>query len=799
VSIVAGESWLLAEKLRVPRPHGVCRRDRVTKLIDQAVQQRVTLITGPAGAGKTVACATWAAGRRHRIAWLTLDERDRDPRRFSVHVAAALDGGPAVLVLDDVHELAGSEAAASLDLLVHHFPPSLRLILSGRFTPGLQLAKLRLGGELAVLGEEELACTEDEAEACFGALGLRVSPADRVALLGRTQGWMAGLRLIALAGAGGLDGGDVRDSPLAADYLRDEILDRQPPPVREFLLRASLAGELTADLGDRLAGEPGSGLILDRLCRENAFLGQAEEERYRLHPFVADLLAAELRRRSPEIIPGLLAGIADWHAERRQTASAARFAADAGDWVLAARLVADGGLSGLLPERADELATALAQLPAQVRVEHPAVDVALAVAWLCTGETDAAAAALELAERAAARASSAPGELKLWVAALRVMAEPDGTAAAAAGRALALEYTVSPGRPAEQRALGLLWLVLGTSSLRRQDLLAASTALGQAERELAKTGPAVMRERASGWRAVAEAGRGDLVAAEAAIACISPAQPAARPVPRPAQPAGDSGSGAACLAALAAAQCALDRDELAAAAAFLDAARGAPFAVLPGEPDPRLIGELIGARVRLADGGEPPAPGEHDGPLLRGRVLLASGDAPGALAAAERYLELSPGDDAPRDRLIALLLAAAAQRRLGAAEAAGGRLREALALAEPHRMVRPFMDGGTPVCSAITALIRSEGPGASFAAVVLRRFSYQPPTGYRPARQAAPLSGSELAVLRMLASHLTNREIAQALCLSVNTVKTHLRTTYRKLGVRSRREAIARGDRLGLL
>jgi LuxR family transcriptional regulator, maltose regulon positive regulatory protein len=263
LSIIAGESWLLAEKLRVPRPHDVCRRDRVTRLIDQAVRQRVTLVTGPAGSGKTVACATWAAARRHRIAWLTLDEGDREPARFLAHVTAALEDDPAVLVLDDVHELADSEAAPSLDRLVHHAPPSLRLILSGRFTPGLQLAKLRLGGELAALGEAELACAEDEADACFGALGLRATPAGRAALLSRTGGWMAGLRLIALAGPAD---GDVRDSPIAAEYLRDEVLGRQPAPARDLMLRASLAGELTADLADRLAGEPGSGQILDRLC-----------------------------------------------------------------------------------------------------------------------------------------------------------------------------------------------------------------------------------------------------------------------------------------------------------------------------------------------------------------------------------------------------------------------------------------------------------------------------------------------------------------------------------------------------
>ena len=809
MSLPASESWLLADKLRVPRlSDDVRRRDRVTRLIDQAVRQRVTLITGPVGSGKTVACASWAASaaRRRRVAWLTVDGADRAPARFWAHVAAALDGDtapahPVVLMLDDIHKLAGSEAAGSLDLLVHHAPPAMRLILSGRFAPGLQLAKLRLGGELAALGEAELACTEDEAEACFGTLGLAADPAERVALLGRTEGWMAGLRL------------STQDSAIAADYLRDEILGPQSTPVQEFMLRASLAGELTAELGDHLTGEPGSGRILDRLSRENSFVCQVGEERYRFHPFVADLLTAELRRQSPEIIPELLGNIADWHAVRGETTSAARFAADAGDWVLAARLLADGGLTGLLPERAPELAAALSQLPAEVRHADPATDAALAAAWLSMGEPDAAAAPLNQAERAVVRAAPALPELELWLAALRVMGEPVAAAAAAAtGRGLAHEHAAVAGTPAEQRSLGVLWLALGTAALRRHDGPAAGAALRHAERRFAMAGPAAMRERAGGWRGLTEAFGGDLVAAEAALAGLSRTDPATD-----------------CLAALTAAQCALDRDELAAAATFLGTARSVPFAALPGEPDPWLLGELIGARVRLADGDVsgaraalarlrehpeavrgmtdvlaadialqadgPPRHDQHDSPLAQGRVLFARGDAAGALAVAECHLD----DGTPRDRLVALLLAVVAQRRLGAPDAATGLLQQALMLAEPHRMCRPFLDGGTPVRSAMTVLTRPESHVAGFAARVLQRFSYQAPAGHRRGGHVAPLSGSELAVLRFLASHLTNQEIAEALCLSVNTVKTHLRTAYRKLGVTSRRAAIARGERLGLL
>jgi LuxR family transcriptional regulator, maltose regulon positive regulatory protein len=276
---------------------------------------------------------------------------------------------------------------------------------------------------------------------------------------------------------------------------------------------------------------------------------------------------------------------------------------------------------------------------------------------------------------------------------------------------------------------------------------------------------------------------------------------------------------------------------LGAATVFLDLARDIPFTGLPGEPDPRLIGELIGVRVRLATGdlrgaraglarlrgnphtnpdtismlaadialrtGEPPrygAPlGCGDSSLARGRLLLANGDVTDALTVAEPYLDMPADEATPRDRLAALLLAVLAQRRLGAADTATSLLEQALALAEPHQLYRPFLDGGTPVRYAVTALTRPESHVASFAGRVLQRFSYQEPGGHGRTAAAAALSSSELAVLRFLSSHLTNQEIADALCLSVNTVKTHLRTAYRKLGVTSRRQAIARSERLGLL
>ena len=291
---VTAEPALLDGKFRAPAAGpDVVHRERLTALIEEATERPVTVITAPPGAGKTVACAGWAAARARsrRIAWLSLDEGDRDPARFWACVTAALAAGgtalgaplvprsrearddlpsdlvntvrklsgSVVLVIDDVHMLADSEVLPGLALLIHHAPAALRLILCGRSVPGLHLAKMRLSGYLSEVQASDLACTAQEAEAYLDALGLAAGPAKRDSLLRATEGWMAGPRLAALIAArdGDLNVDAIAADPIVADYMRDEVLDRQSPEVRQFLRRTSIADRLTpgfADLADRRAG-----------------------------------------------------------------------------------------------------------------------------------------------------------------------------------------------------------------------------------------------------------------------------------------------------------------------------------------------------------------------------------------------------------------------------------------------------------------------------------------------------------------------------------------------------------------
>jgi LuxR family maltose regulon positive regulatory protein len=935
---VPGLPPLVEDKLRVPRlTLAVLRRRRLTELMEAAARHRVTVVSGPAGAGKTVACAAWAAARPagRQPAWLTVDAADCDPARFWQYVLAALvrAGGigpeeagqlaaappeayplrivaatrsladPVVLLLDDVHELAGcGPVLTGLNTLIKHASAGLRLVLSGRCPPELALARLRVAGELTDISAADLACTPEEADAYFSMLGLVLPQARRAELLRRTEGWMAGLRLAvmapqpAAAGAatapGSRPGATAADGPAGApesaiagrgaagaeaavtEYIRDEVLGRQSPASREFMLRTSVTTSLTGALADALTGDDGTGSrILERLSRETGLVDPlgADLDGYRYHPMLREVLAAELRRELPHEVPQLLHRAASWHAERGHAVEAVRLAADAGDWDQGARLLAEAGagvlstgrlasagpgaataaVSDAIPDGPAGLETVLAAFPADRRAGDAPVAAALAAARLWQDDPDGATPHLDCAERSLGRLDAdARQVIEPWLTALRVL---QGACGAAGPDWLSREQaraeqaeSVATAVP-QYRAAGLLWFALGCARLRRLEITAARHAFGRASAQLTAGSMPGLRARALAWQALAAARQGSLAAASAMLAEIT-ADPAEITGPDSADPALD------CPRALASAQVSLYRDELDGARALLDEAdRCARAGQIAGEPPAALISGLIrvhgamaesdpaaarsvlarlretaepedpaiGAVLALAEASAALAAGETalaelalengpDGPdrfpaaaaILRARLALATGDDQAALKLIEPVLADEAPDSTLRDRIGALLVAAVARRRLGEVTAAAEAVEQALVLAEPEGACRIFLDGGPGVRSAMTVLVPPTSRCAGFAGRILERFDAQLPrlAGGAPGGPAElPLTSSELAVLRFLPSHMTNQEIAEALFLSINTVKTHLRSAYRKLGVANRRQAIARGRRLDLL
>jgi len=882
---VTVEPALLDGKFRAPAlGPDVVHRERLTALIEEAAERPVTVITGPPGAGKTVACAGWAAARARsrRIAWLSLDEGDREPGRFWACVTAALAAGgaglgvplvshgidqvgrepgddlpsdlvntvrklssPVLLVIDDVHTLAGSEVLPGLALLIHHAPAALRLILSGRSAPGLHLGKMRLSGYLSEVQASDLACTAEEAAAYLGALGLAAGPARGESLLRATEGWMAGPRLAALIAArdGDLNVDAIAADPIVADYMRDEVLDRQPPVVRQFLRRTSIADRLTPDFADQLTGEPGGARILDRLNRENSFVGRDGQGKYRYHPFLRQVLVGELRRELPAEVPVLFTRASRLAAGQGDVIEAVRCGAEAGDWEAVPRVLTEAGLAGALPHGAGEFEAALGRLPAPLRAD-PAVAAALAMVRLCRGDPDSAAAYLDLADIGLGEHAADRLVVELWLAMLRLVRQPDDGSIAFCQK-LAEKARVSVGRQSEHQALGLLWLALGTVRLCRWEVADCAEALTAADHQLTAAGAGPLAMRARGWLALAAALGGDLAVAAALSGRLRDAV-----VQAPA---------AACLATIAAALVAVERDDLRFAQQLLDAADHAAVGRLPGEPDVAVLLAMAKARAALAEGdperagdlarlarekyeeaghalsvldfdialragdlglaavalGPPPAGGQPgrrreppDQAAARARLLLADGDPAAALVLALTVARAEEDEDAGprptlRDRVTALLTAAVAARRTGTDDKAAKLLEEALTSAERHDLYRPFLDVGGAVHSAIALLISPSSPAASFAARVHEHFVCQPSSRAAASvsadRETPALTTSELAVLRLLRSYMSNQDIADTLFLSVNTVKTHLRSVYYKLGVSSRREAVERGVRLQIL
>ena len=912
------------------------RRRRISGLLDQAIRNRVTLVSGPAGAGKTVACATWAAAppQARRVVWLSLDGEDQQAW-FWAYVCAGLgrlrsipaeslrsledaspDGfplrlveaaqtftEPVILVLDDIHELTDQAVLGGIDLLIRHAPPTLRLVLSARQPPALQLARLRVSGELADIGGHDLACTSEEADAYFSMLGLDADPAARDALLRRTQGWMAGLRLAAMRARSDPEPGAAitdlaGDEPIVTDYLWDEVLVKQAPATRMFLLRTCIAAQVTGDLADALTGQSGSARTLDRLSRENSFVDVVDRERgeYAYHPLLRQVLIAELHREIPHEIPVLLRRAARWYAGHDQPIASVRCAAEAQDWDYAAQTLAEAGAGVASPGSTADLESVLSLFPAERSADDPAVAAAWAAARLWDGDRDGAAAYLDSGERALRRAVPAMQRImEPTLAALRVMlaggrTDPD-PALLAGARSLAERAQAAASTQPEHRAVGLLWFAVGVARLRRWEIQQARHALRHADRQLAAGNLTGLQARARAWRALAEAWYGDLTAARRSAADVlagrgvtdsglaearaglgawragwDPGTGLADPGwpdPGPREPPGPPPTRGARQAPTGPGRPRppssppWPRRWSACAGTTCPRPSGCWSASTPADrPVPR---GTVGERGRGPDPGPGPARGRrrHRGHRAAGQAARDVGTCPpgprrradhrrGRGGPAGRQHRPGPRGPAPRGGGRAFRpgrRAAAARRpadrrgrlqdRAGGGgavpgrrgrrgDAAGADLRAAdrRSGAAPSRVQRRGRGPAGAGAGAGRAGRRVPGlPGrgsrgplgddrADPADQPSRRLRRAHPGAFRrpgaPARRPAdavsvPLTDSERAVLRFLPSHMTNEEISQALFLSINTVKTHLRSAYRKLGVSSRREAIARGRRLGLL
>ncbi len=334
---------LLRTKLFVPQAHPqMVVRPRLLQRLDAGQQRSLTLISAPAGFGKTTLVRAWLGGSARAAAWFSLDEGDNDPVRFLAYLVAALQtiaptigaglpGGvhgsqqhaqptepiltalindisavpdPFFLVLDDYHLIDAEPIDRALAFLIDHSPPQLHLIITTRQDPNLPLARLRARGQMTELRAHDLRFTPEEtAQYLNQVMGLNLSPADIAALEGRTEGWIAGLQLAMLSLQGHQDvPGFIRafagDHRFIADYLVDEVLQRQPAAVRTFLLQTSILERLHGPLCDAVTGQTDGATQLEALARGNVFVIPLDDQRrwYRYHHLFADVLRSHLQQ-----------------------------------------------------------------------------------------------------------------------------------------------------------------------------------------------------------------------------------------------------------------------------------------------------------------------------------------------------------------------------------------------------------------------------------------------------------------------------------------------------------------------
>ncbi|HEX4290759.1 MAG TPA: LuxR C-terminal-related transcriptional regulator [Trebonia sp.] len=756
---------------------------------------------------------------------------------------------PLWLVIEDVYELRCAEALAQLELLLMRAPAELRFMLLTRGDVRLHLHRLRLEGELADIRAADLRFTVDEARTLFKAAGVELPEPALATLVRRTEGWAAGLRLAALSLAHNPDpqrfaaefSGSERT---VAEYLLEEVLDQQSEPVRRLLLRTSVCERISGELADLLAGGSGGERILQDLEEAGAFVVALDARRswFRYHRLFADLLRLELRRTQPAELAPLHGAAAGWFAAHGYPVEAVRHAQAAQDWSQASRLLSEHFLGLVMDGQGATAHELLAGFPSDLVATDPELVVLTAIDELFRRS-------LTAAERHLARAqqgmTSVPADrregflVNLAIVRLTV-AQRRGDLAAVieeAQRLLAPDESADGALPARRQDLRALALVnLGTAELWALRAEEAERHLEQAAvlaRQIGHPRLEVSALAGGGWavsfRSFGLADRRYRQAIELAREHGWADEP---PVA-----AAYAGLGALRVwqMRLAEAEELLDHADRAlrfevepAAGVVLHQARGMlelaagrdGKAMLAFEAAEEIAGLLVEEHPRSM-----PMRAHSLQTLVRlgetGRAerAIAGLDQPGRgeIRNAVATLRLAQGDPRAATRALApvltgaapvtnlgwmsqaFLLEAIARDALGDQVTAGQALERALDLAEPDGAVFAFLLHPAPVL-----LSRHAGHGTAHAALIAQVLDLMagnkpvPPRG-EPGRPREPLSASETRILRFLPTNLSAPEIAGQLSVSVNTVRTHMRHLYEKLGVHSRTGAVEQARAHGLL
>ncbi len=521
---------LLTTKFYLPKAHpNQVARARLIARLEKAVQHKLSLISAPAGFGKTTLLSEWATSSPLRVAWLSLDKNDNDPAQFWAYVIAALQtlragvGEQAlallhsspetaplevvlnallntlapltpdfVLVLDDYHLIEAAAIHESLAYFLEHLPPQMHLIIATRSDPPLPLARLRVRRQLNELRANELRFTKDEARTFLNEMmGLGLAADEIAQLSAHTEGWVAGLQLAALsmqgreaASIGEIIGAFNGSHHYVLDYLAEEVLRRQPEEVQAFLMETAVLNRLGSAVCDAITGQANAQAMLERLERDNLFIVPLDERRewYRYHHLFAEFLCNRLQRLQPERVACLHRRASEWYAQHGMMNEAIGQALAGEDFEGAARLIEQHQETMLLRGEITTLLGWLEALPSElVRVRS---SLGLFYAWVLvlTGELDTVEPLLQAIE---ARAETSEKADNFSVEAGNIAAIRAFVARYREDTNCAIqlsEYALKHLPPDQLIVRGAVTLNLGYAFLMKGEIAAASRAFDEASR-----------------------------------------------------------------------------------------------------------------------------------------------------------------------------------------------------------------------------------------------------------------------------------------------------------------------------
>ena len=917
---------LLATKFLVPSsPHVLVPRPRLSTLLDEGLQRSLTVVSAPAGFGKTTLLSAWVQTlpkEATQVAWVSLDEQDNDPVRFWMYVFTALDrlqpglctefvaylrtqqAPPTqylftalinrlaerperwLLVLDDFHLLTEQTIHASLTYLVEHLPPQLRIILASRSDPPLLLARFRARGQLLEVRAEQLRATNDEAAVFLReVMGVHLSDQDLTVVQQRTENWLVGLQLVGLSlqassptqsldkrqgDRGILPAGQVTKCDLLSevsskqdyilDYLTDEVLNRQPLAIQTFLLHTSILEQLSAPLCDAVLGQQGSQHVLELLERSNLFLTPLDGRRhwYRYHALFAQALRFRLERWEGEQVAVLHMRASRWYAAHGSTSEAVGHALLAQDWEQAATLI-EHVIQPMLWKRSELplVQQWLERLPPAVIRSRPRLCFAYAWVLYYVSSADATSCWLEAAEAGLAQQQAASvalgaseqatlddlrGELYTLRARMGIL-DGDGQAIR-----MLCQHALAHLSPANRLARLEVLFLQSVADFLLGDLVPATQKALEVAALAQEVGsvPQVLLHLAHVTRCLYHRGQFQEALRMAQQADEVGRMPGGLPLPMMsvvflyqslvllewnrldevldlARQAIESSEqtglilyryiaytvlleGQLALGDLEAAASALQQAEHLLVAHLQDSwffrtlyltSPQVRFWLRRGET--QRAAHVLEEQVHRRN--KPPASlarAMEESALVR--LRLVQGKPQEALTLLASMLEEATNRQWGKRVIELLILQALARQMRREEQAAISALAQAVRLAEPEGYVRSFVNEGAPMAALLATLRereRKHGP-TPYLDSVLAAFPAEQATN-QTVSEYESLSPREREVLHLLAQGRSNQEVADALVVTVETVKRHVSSLLSKLGADNRTQAAMRARSLGLL